>query len=283
MINRVLILCGCALISSCASLYTPIQEPVDFLDHIDGTAISGGIVSNNAITSIQAGATKTNKKDISFNGSASLGVFGTSFVPNNPYNNSKSQSNIAVNLGWNTRRYTHYPIQLWAGLQVGRSSDAFHLAFFESPYGSDTLWQVYDDNDPLTYDSVKFERLRGGYFSQRLGASIVYLSNYENDSSIKRSKKNSFDIIGHHSLIPIRYNYTLQNPDIPNSYNTFLGWNAHLRYANKRRMWSFHTNTLINGKNLIDGLSKKNSTNPKPEFKHYVMINPSIGFTLFLK
>jgi hypothetical protein len=268
------LVCCVILLNSCGALYTPSQQPTTFLEKEDGTALSGNIGHNGSTAIIGVSATKAIKKNLSLNANGHLGLIPYYYAPGNPFTNSKKSNSLNVNLGWNTRKITNYPIQLWLGTQYGNATDANYLSFYSPNI-------ITKDVQAGSVDSILFEKSIVSYLGTRIGASVVVYSTYENDAEKKKSRKRNFDITHTASLSPTKFN--IKNYDtIKSQTNVFVGSSTAIRYYTNKWMLSYNQEINLGGKNLFDDLHDR-KVSKKYEMQNFPLIVPYLSFTYFLK
>ncbi len=262
------------LATSCASLYTPSQEPITFLEKQDGIALTGGLSHNGSTAIVAAGATKAIQKNVSLNVNGHLGLLPKYYAPGNPFANSKKNNSINVNLGWNSRGLTVYPIQFWLGLQLGNATDSYDLnRYFYTKLTNDLQYG--------STDSILFEKAVTTYAGTRLGITFCIISNYGNEFERKQKKKVKFDIINSAHLSPTKFKF--KNSDsFATQTNFFVGNNLGMRVYSKNWMVSGNMNFITGGKNIIDDLGNRPSI-PTSEMRRFAQVFPSITFTYLLK
>jgi hypothetical protein len=258
--------------SSCASLYTTPAAPTVFLEQRDGIAIQTGIGTNLATNFASVSATKAVTSEVCLNASGSYGFMGNYFVDQNPYKSSKKLGAYAINAGWNTRKVTIYPMQLWIGINGGSSSDSYSLAYWEKNTSKDVTINPLDS-------FYRLEKLSGSYFSTRIALNHVIISNYENDIKIRERKKVKFDIIGTASYNNIRYNYA-NGDSIKSARNSILGYATSIRVYKKNWILGLHLDNIVSAKGLFDELLNKNLKSA--EFTQIPFSIPSISYTFFI-
>jgi hypothetical protein len=277
MIKQILIACiTLTIFNSCASLYNTTTAPTPFLEQKDGVALQGGIGTNVSTNFASASITKAISKDVCLNLNGSIGFMGNYQSPNNPYKGSKKMNSLAVNYGWNTRRITKYPIQIWVGLQSGVGNDSYFLPYWLDSKTKDVTVLTTDTaGNPIT----KFEKAQGSFIGGRIGLTHVLLSNYENDEAKKNSKRTKFDIIGTLNYNPIKYTYkNTANNLIEN--NALIGYNAAIRVYQNRWILTLNLDNNASAKYLKDQIT--NTKNPRPIFDAIPMSIPTISYTMLL-
>jgi hypothetical protein len=178
---------------------------------------------------------------------------------------------LAVNFGYNTRKLTVYPIQLWAGIHAGKSGDSY----FISPLEDATTKDVNNS----TIDTLgRFEYAKGNYIGTRFGLSHMINSNYNNDPDIKARKKIKLDLIGTLSLTSIGYHYT--NGINPTGNNHLLGYNTNFRVYTNKWILGINLDNNVSVKQLVDDVA--GNKNPTAAMFQYPNCVPSIYYTIYL-
>jgi hypothetical protein len=257
--------------SSCASLYAPPVTPTPFLEKSEGTALQLGVGTNLATNFVAASVTKATSTNLSVNVSGQLGVMGNYATKGNSFSNSKKMNQLAVNFGYNTRKLTVYPIQLWAGIHTGTSADSYYLAWYENASTKDVHQSTLD-----TFG--RFEYAKGSYIGTRFGLSHMINSNYDNDPRIKARKKIKLDLVGTLSFTSVRYNY--KNGINLTGNNHLLGYNTNFRVYTNKWILGLNLDNNISVKQLVDEVA--GNKNPTATMFQYPNCIPSIYYTMYL-
>jgi hypothetical protein len=263
-----------ALFSSCASLYTPMSSPTPFLEKKDGIALSGSILTNTANVCANAAVNVPVTNSITVNGNANIGFIPIYDTKYNPFKNSKSQSQLGFNIGYNVTKFTRFPIQLWAGVQVGTNNNSYIQPLWDMPITSNL---VNNTNDTI----VKYANAKVSYTTTRIGFSHYLLTNYGLDPVLKGRKKNLLEVISTVSINPLNIN--VKQPFITGNgryVNNFLGYNLHSRIVSKKAIYFINLDNLVSINGLI--VDVLNTKNPSFETSNFAHINPSIGVTWFV-
>jgi hypothetical protein len=256
---------------SCASLYTTPASPTVFLEQKDGAAVQAGIGTNLATNFVSASVTKAVTSEVCLNASATLGLMGNYLAAGNPYVGSKKLAAFAFNAGWNTRRVTVYPIQLWFGINGGASGDSYNLVSFENSFTRDVTINQTD-----TF--FRMQKVTGTYFGTRLALNHILLSNYENDFKLRARKKVRFDIVGTASINTVRYNYS-NSDSIKTARNVLVGYATTIRVYKDAWILGLHLDNFVSAKNVTDDLV--GNKNPMPLFDQVPLSIPTLSYTFF--
>ncbi len=269
----IIFISAATLLASCASLYNTPVAPTPYVEKEDGIALSGGLGTNISGNFIAVGATKAMTKDICINASTSFNFMGNYITEGNPYKNSKKQSNLALNIGYNTRSITVYPVQLWFGMQFGNSADSYLLARYEKSMSKNNTINPLDS-------FTRFESTKGSFIATRLGLTMPLFNNYGGEIKRKLNKKYLIECIGTANFTPI--SYTVKEPLFTNKYSTvLLGYNVMLRYKKNRRILALNLDNNASIYGLTNEIMRNNT--PKPEMAYVPYIIPSLSYTYLFK
>ncbi len=272
LLNASLIVCA-LLASSCASIYNPPSTPTPFLEKTDGIAVQASACTNLATNYINAGFTQAVTTNTSVNISGGLGLMGNYKTAGNPFSGSKKFNQLAVNVGFNTRKITRYPIQVWAGLHFGSSSDSYSLVPWDT-FGFTGVTK------PSTLDATRnFEHIYGNYIGTRFAISNVILTNYDANPKLKMKRKVKFDVVGTATFSPLQFKFKdgITNKE---GKNALIGYNANARIYNEKRIFSLHLD--FNG-SLQQLFNETGSiVNPVKTMDLIPVVYPSISYTFFL-
>jgi hypothetical protein len=257
--------------SSCASIYAPPAPPTPFLEKSEGAALQISAGTNLATNFLAASVTKATSTNVCINISGELGVMGNYVAKGNSFSNSKKMNQLAVNFGYNTRKLTVYPIQLWAGIHAGKSGDSYFILPLEDATTKDV--------NNSTIDTLgRFEYAKGNYIGTRFGLSHMINSNYNNDPEIKARKKIKLDLIGTLSLTSIGYHY--KNGINPTGNNHLLGYNTNFRVYTNKWILGINLDNNVSVKQLVDDVA--GNKNPTAAMFQYPNCVPSIYYTIYL-
>jgi hypothetical protein len=266
---------ACALLNSCATLYTAPQQPVAFLEKQDGTAVQGSIAVSGNTVAARAAITKPVNSVVNVHASLSQSLFALKGTPYNPYTKSKSDGHYGLGLGLTLTKKTAFPLQLWCILHGGRSKDSYAL-FYNEPITSKDIMV----NTSGTDSSINYEFLKGGYFGAKLMLSAVMLSNYDNNATLRRRKKYAFDVIGNLSYTPMRYRYS-NALNFDRQTNNLLGFSASTRLTNGSWIVSVNNDLVYGVKPLTDEILGR--TNDGLDFSQISYHVVSLSFAKLLK